>query len=454
MNVKQDASAAAQAGTPSQTQAARGKVPGFRWVVAGMIFLIYTIAAADRANIGVALPFIRKEFAMSNTEAGALLSLFLFGYALAQLPSGFATSRFGVRKIFSGAMILTSLFTGLIGTTSSIIALKIYRFALGLAEGPLPVGIASTINNWFPPHEKGTASGIFLSAVKFGPVIVPPLCALIIAAWGWREIFIFFAIPGLIFSVIWYLLVTNHPSQSRFCSPEELEYITESRGAGASASATVRKTVPAWLDYLIRARRVPQLTDSKSVFKSWNIIGCALGYCFQLGISNVLLAWIPTYLLTVKKFSVMNMGLVASAPWIGAVIGNLLGGLLSDRLLAKRRKPGMMLSALATAGMMYLLINSPADPLRYGMLLFATGVLLSIGYSAYMAYPMSVTDKKIFPVASSVVNMGGQIGGACAPLATGMLLDTYGWSYVFAFMAIGSLLSFAILATIAEPIQE
>jgi MFS transporter, ACS family, glucarate transporter len=430
----------------------------FRWVVAGLIFLIYTIAAADRANIGIALPFIRKEFAMSNTEAGALLSLFLFAYALAQLPSGFATSRFGVRRIFTGAMILTSIFTGLIGTTSSIIGLKIYRFALGLAEGPLPVGIASTINNWFPPHEKGTASGIFLSAVKFGPVLVPPVCAAIIAAWGWREIFIFFAVPGLVFSVFWYIFVTNHPSESSHVSKAELDYII---GDASTAQATtnlavqkISKPAPAWLDKFIRARKLTPLTDSKSVFRSWNILGCALGYCFQLGISNVLLAWIPTYLLSVKKFSVMNMGFVAAAPWVGAVIGNLLGGLVSDRLLAKRRKPGMMISALATAGMMYALINSPTDPVSYGLLLFATGVLLSFGYSAYMAYPMAVADKKTFPIASSVVNMGGQIGGAIAPLATGMLLDSYGWDYVFAFMAIGSFLSFVVLLTIAEPVNE
>ncbi|WP_050467851.1 MFS transporter [Herbaspirillum chlorophenolicum] len=427
----------------------------FRWVVAGLIFLIYTIAAADRANIGVALPFIRKEFAMSNTEAGALLSLFLFAYALAQLPSGFATSRFGVRRIFSGAMILTSVFTGMIGTTTSILGLKIYRFALGLAEGPLPVGIAATINNWFPPHEKGTASGIFLSAVKFGPVIVPPICAVIIAMWGWREIFIFFAVPGIIFSIIWFFLVTNHPSQSKHVSAAELDYITGSATPAQQSAAAVaaHKAAPAWLDKFVRARKLAPLTDSKSVFRSWNVLGCALGYCFQLGISNVLLAWIPTYLLSVKKFSVMNMGFVAAAPWVGAVIGNLLGGLVSDRLLAKRRKPGMMLSALATAGMMYALINSPADPVGYGLLLFATGVLLSFGFSAYMAYPMGVADKKTFPIASSVVNMGGQIGGAIAPLATGMLLDSYGWDYVFAFMAIGSLASFVVLLTIAEPVD-
>jgi ACS family glucarate transporter-like MFS transporter len=381
----------------------------FRWVVIALVFVIYAIAAADRANIGVALPFIRKEFAMSNTEAGALLSLFLFGYALAQIPSGLAISRFGVRRIFSVSMVLTSVFTGLIGTTSSIMALKLYRFGLGLAEGPLPIGISATINNWFPPQEKGTAAGIFLSSVKFGPVIVPPLCAVILTYWGWRDIFYVFAVPGLILSVVWYLLVTNHPSESRHCAPAELRHIAET--SSATAGTVVWEQAPtsmAKIDALIRARHLTLLSTNKQVFKSWNILGAALGYCFQLGISNVLLAWIPTYLLTVKKFSVMNMGMVAAAPWVGAVIGNIVGGYMSDRWLHKRRKPGMMLSALATAGMMYALINSPADPLGFGILLFITGVLLSIGFSAYMAYPMGVTTKKTLPVAGAVVNMGGQ----------------------------------------------
>jgi sugar phosphate permease len=249
--------------------------------------------------------------------------------------------------------------------------------------------------------------------------------------------------------------VANHPAQSRHVNDAELTYITASSASASQLPGmSAGRQAPAWLDKFIRARKLEPITDSKAVFRSWNIYGCALGYCFQLGISNVLLAWIPTYLLSVKKFSVMNMGLVAAAPWVGAVIGNLLGGLVSDRLLGKRRKPGMMISALATAGMMYALINSPADPLGYGLLLFATGVLLSFGYSAYMAYPMSVADKKIFPIASSVVNTGGQIGGAIAPLATGMLLDNYGWDYVFSFMAIGSLLSFVILLTIVEPVEK
>ncbi|WP_330213842.1 MFS transporter [Pseudomonas sp. Z18(2022)] len=423
----------------------------YRWVVAALIFLIYTVAAADRANLGVALPFIRQEFEMSNAQAGGLVSLFLLAYALAQLPSGFAFGRFGVSRILPGAMVLTSLLTGLVGTASSLLALKLYRLGLGIAEGPLPISMTTTINNWFPAREKGTASGIFLSAVKFGPVIVPPLCAVIISVWGWREIFYFFAIPGIVLAVVWYFMVTDHPSRSRFVNQAELQYIVED--TAIAQTARVHKT-PAWvekLDRVIRTRDEKPLETNRQVFKSWNVWGCATSYCFQLGVSSVLLAWIPTYLMTVKQFSIMNMGLVSAAPWVGAVLGNLLGGWCSDRLMGGRRKPGMLLSAVGTSLMMYLLINSPAEPLPYGLLLMLTGVVLSLGFSSYMVYPMGLTTKKTFPISNAIVNMIGQLGAAATPFITGLLLDNYGWNYVFAWLAIGSFISFIILLTIAEP---
>ena len=440
--------------TQTLTTDACAKPTRYRWVVAFLFFIIYTIAAADRANLGVALPFLRKEFAMSNAEAGGLVSLFLIAYALAQLPSAWLLSKYGVKKVFTISMILTSITTGLTGLVGSLLSLKICRFTLGLAEGPLPIGVTSTINNWFPAKEKGTASGIFLAAVKMGPVIVPPICAAIIALWGWKEIFYFFAVPGIILSFFWYFLVANNPSQSSFVNQAELDHINETSSAadGSVKKDASSKPIP-WLDKFIRVREEKVLDTNASIFKSWNVLGCAFGYCFQLGISNVLLAWIPTYLLTVKKLSLMGMGFVAAAPWVGAVVGNLIGGLLSDRVLGKRRKPGMMISAVATAVMMYSLINSPADPTIYGLLLFLTGVLLSIGFSAYMVYPMPFIAKDKFPVANAVVNMGGQLGGAAAPFIAGLLLDKLGWDYVFGFMASISCLTFLLLLTISEPLK-
>jgi len=436
------------AATPQQVKASR-----YRWVVAFLFFVIYTIAAADRANLGIALPFLRKEFEMSNAEAGALASMFLLAYGLAQLPSAWLLSKFGVRKVFPISMLFTSVATWLTGTIGSIFSLKLARIGLGIAEGPLPIGVTTTINNWFPPKEKGTASGIFLSSVKFGPVITPIIGAAIIAAWGWREVFIFFAIPGILLSIFWYYLVANKPSESRFVNQAEADYIAEmENGKSIGKAAGASKPIP-WLDKLIRVRDEKILDTNAAIFRSWNVYGCALGYCCQLGISSVLLAWIPTYLVTVKQFSIMKVGFVAAAPWVGAVVGNILGGLLSDRVLGKRRKPGMMFSALATAVMMFALINSPADPMAYGLLLFMTGVLLSIGYSAYMVYPMPFVAKEKFPVANAIVNMAGQLGGAATPFITGLLLDSSGWDSVFAFMASISVLTFLILLTISEPLK-
>jgi len=422
----------------------------FRWCVAILFFVIYTIISADRANLGLVLPFLRQEFTMNNTEAGALIGLFLLAYGLVQLPSAWLISRFGVRKVFSLSIILTSLSTAFIGLSDSLFSLKLGRVALGIAEGPLPIGVTSTINHWFPSTEKGTASGIFQSSVKLGPVITPILVSAIVGTWGWRAVFMLFAIPSLLLSLLWYLLVANRPAESRYVNQAECDLIAECDAGGSRLASA--PAIP-WIDKLIRVRRVPMLVSTAGVLTSWNIIGCALGFCFQYGISSVLLAWIPTYLLTVKHFSVQNMAWVAAGPWVGAILGNLIGGLLSDRALSKRRKPGMLISAASTAIMMYFLMNAPSNPVACGLLLLLTGMLLSIGYSAYLAYPMSFVAKENFPLASAMVNMGGLLGAAAAPWIVGILLDGRGWNAVFAFMATISCLTFLVVLTIVEPLN-
>ncbi len=435
----------------------KNKPTRFRWFIIALIFLIYTVASADRSNLGVALPFLREEFQMTNTEAGAIASLFSVGYALAQVPSGFIFSKLGVHKVFSFALIGTSICTFLMGVVNSVSFLKICRLGLGLSEAPLPVGITTTINHWFPSKEKGTASGIFLAGAKFGPVLVPILSAIIINFWGWRPIFYICAIPGIIFAAVWFVFVRNKPSESKYCNKLEQDYI-ENEEYDASNEAIGKKEVKIrsfrTLDRLIRAKKVAELDSTKKVLRSWNVWGAALGYFFIAGIVYVLYAWIPTYLVTVKHFTLVKMGLVASAPWVGAVIGNLLGGFISDRVLNKRRKPMMIITALTTAIMMYLLITSPNDSFYMGMVLLIAGIFLNLGYSAFMVYPMGLTSKEKYPIAMSIVNTGGQFGGAIAPLAVGLILDLFNWNTVFVFLSLCSLTTLIILFTIVEPLTD
>lgn len=428
----------------------------YRWVVMGLIFVVYTLAAADRANIGIVLPFVKKEFAMSNTEAGAVVSLFFVGYAVMQIPAGFLVRRLGTRVVFPVFMLLTSLFTGLLGTSGSVLALKLNRLALGIAEAPLPVSMLSTVNRWFPAREKGTAVGLFLAAAKFGPVIVPPLGALIIATLGWQYVFYICAAPGLVFAVLWYVLVVDEPARSRFVSAAEAEHIRDAPSSRPDAT-TVAAAPPARrfdrLDRVIRGRPVRLIATAGETFRSGNVWGLALGYLMMTGIINVILAWLPTYLTTVKQFSLMNVGFVASAPFVGGVLGNIIGGWFSDRVVGKRRKPTILISAVSTVLMMVALIHAPNEPVTLAILLFLTGFLLNVGYSSFTVYPAGLTTKDAYPLAVSVVNTGGQAGGALFPFLTGLLLDAFSWDAVFLFLAASALVALAVMLLVVEPVE-
>ncbi|MGL5513872.1 MAG: MFS transporter [Sporomusa sp.] len=434
------------------------KTSRFRWVILTLVFLLYTIANADRANLGVALPFIRKEFPMTNTEAGMLISLFFAFYAIMQIPVSFLYKKFGARTLMSASMLFTSLATWCIGTSSSILHVKIFRALLGVSEAPLPIGCSTIIDRWFPPKEKGTATGIYWAASKFGPVICPPICVLIIQlTGGWREIFFFFAAPGIIFSILWFFLVRNYPEESPLISKAELAYIQNKKAPDAkviAAAATTTSYYPTWLDKIIRIKKLAPLDTTRKVFTSWNIMANAFSWLCMVGIVNVIMAWIPTYLLNEKHFTTVKMGSVSTAPFIGAVLGNMVGGWLSDRVFKMRRKPLMMVSALSTSIMMYSLIYAPNNPLYLAIMLFLAGFMLSLGYSAFTVYPMGLASKEAFPVAISVVNTGGSLGSTIFPTLAGMILDSYSWSNVFMFLAACSILCLIVISTMDEPLPE
>ena len=284
---------------------------------------------------------------------------------------------------------------------------------------------------------------------------MPPLGALIIASLGWSYIFYICAAPGLLFAVLWYVLVANDPSQSRFTTEAEVLHIQAKTPPAAVAGRGPAKPTRdlGWLDRLIRARRVRPIATASETFRSANIWGLAIGYLLMTGIINVILAWLPTYLTTVKKLSIMNVGFVAAAPFLGAVLGNLLGGVFSDRMVDKRRKPTIIITALSSVFMMYALFYAPNDPIALAALLFVTGLLLNLGYSSFTVYPAGLTTKEAYPLAVSVVNTGGQAGGALLPFVTGLILDSYNWDVVFLFLAASSLVALAVISLVVEPID-
>lgn len=428
------------------------KKTNYRFVVLAIIFSVYAINYADRTNIGAVLPFIIQEFHINNFEAGAIASMFFLGYAVSQIPAGFFIAKRGTRGLVALSIFGFSAFTWLMGTVSSVLGLKLVRLGLGLSEGPCPVGLASTINNWFPTKEKATATGVYIAATMFAPIIVPPLAVWIAVTWGWRWVFYSFAVPGIVIAVIWYLFVKSRPAESRQVSESELAVITDNPGHEKQARENIQMDARfATLDKLIRVRKLAPIATVKGLFTSKNILGDCLAYFMMVSVLYGLLTWIPLYLVKEKGFDFMRMGLVASMPCIGGFVGAIGGGYISDKLLGRRRKPTMIFTAISTVIMMIIMLNIPQNTMAVCVGLFFVGLCLNIGWPAFTAYGMAVSDSKTYPIASSIINSGGNLGGFVSPMVAGFLLDTTGsFNSVFTYFGACAAVGLIVILTLDE----
>jgi sugar phosphate permease len=429
------------------------KKSSYRWVVLGIIFLVYFVCMADRTNIGVVLPFIKEDFSLNNFQAGAIASFFFLGYAITQIPAGFMLGKKGSRGIATVAILAFSVVTFLLGTVKSATALVLMRLGLGITEGPAPVSMTSTINQWFPAREKATATGVYIASTQLAPIIVPILATWIAIEFGWRYVFFFFAIPGLILAAVWYFFVRSKPEDSPNVSQAELEYIRQNETV-SDVNVGEQKSL-GWIDKVIRYQKVQPLTTYKSVFTSWNILGNTLTYFFMNSVNYGLLTWIPMYLVNEKGYSLMKMGLLASTPAIGGLIGAILGGVLSDKVFLKRRKPTMIMTAFFAAIMMFVVTNIPNNGVLIAICLGLAGFFLNIGWPAFTAYPMGLTNRDTYPVAIATVNSGGNLGGFFSPMIVGAMLDATGnYNLAFGFFGVLLILGFVVILTLKEPVQN
>ncbi|MEH7416229.1 MFS transporter [Neobacillus drentensis] len=428
------------------------KKTGYRWLVLSLVFLVYIVCYADRTNIGVVLPFIKEDFALNNFQAGAISSFFFLGYACSQIPAGFLLGKKGTRGVVALAVIAFSIVTFFLGTVSGAALLILLRLLLGLAEGPVPVSMTTTINHWFPAKEKATATGIYIASTQLAPIFVPIIAAAIAMSFGWRYVFYWFAIPGFIVALVWYLVVRTKPEDSSKVSPLELEYIRQEE---VTTEVAVEQKSLGWLDKAIRYQKIEKISTSKGVFTSWNIWGNTLTYFLMNSVLYGMLTWVPMYLVNAKGYSFMKMGFVASTPAIGGLIGALLGGVISDKVFLKRRKPTMLITAISTAIMMLVVVNIPDNATLVSLSLGLAGFCLNIGWPAFSAYPMGLTNRNTFPIAIATVNSGGNLGGFFSPMIVGAILDATGnYNLAFGFFAVLLVLGFIIITTLKEPAQD
>ncbi|UOF92458.1 MFS transporter [Fodinisporobacter ferrooxydans] len=414
-----------------------------RWGVLIWLLIGGIINYLDRANLSIAAPQMIKELHLNNTDIGLMGTVFAWTYAIMQLPSGWLIDRFGAKRIYSIAVVWWSIATFFTGACSKMGTFLTWRTLLGVGEAPCFPTSAKLTATWFPRKERSLATGIWDSSSKWGPALAPPILVSIMVAYGWRALFYATGLIGIVFIVLFMLFYRN-PDKSRSLTKEESDYI-QSDGAGVEENIQTAKI--SWL----------------SLFKNRSILGMILGFFCTIWIWNIFLTFLPLYLLKTQGVNLGSLGIYASIPWIGGIIGDIyLGGYLAKKIVDK----GITSSIIAKRALIsiYAILAGIACiliPFVHNLGLTLTFMTLALAFISAItgnawALPGDVAPQSMVASVGAIQNFGGYFGGAFSPVIAGMIADRSG-SYAMAFISggiIAALTAVFYWFVVKHPIQE
>jgi MFS transporter, ACS family, glucarate transporter len=412
---------------PSEPKRQPGGIP-IRYILVICLGILSAVAFLDRTNISVAGIQIGREFAISNTRLGWVFSAFLIGYASFQIPAGLLVRRLGARGVLGVAGIWWGLFTALTALVpprigGAVLLLILVRFALGAGEATMYPATSQFVERWFPVRERGRANGIIFAGVGLGSGLTPPLVTAIILHYGWRASFWFSACVGIVVGLVWYFAARNTPEQHPLVGEAERALIVAGRRVSANAAmgddaASYGKHAIPWA----------------KIFRSKAILALTLSY-FSFGyVAWMFFAWLFIYLAQVRGLNLKASAVYAMFPFIAMTVGCLLGGFVSDWIAAHfgLRKGRCLLPGIALAATaVLLLLGSRAHDVRTAALVLAAGAgVLYLAQSNFWAVSADIAGEYT-GIVSGMMNMGGQLGGACTASLTPLIAAHFGWNMSF-----------------------
>ena len=142
------------------------------------------------AAVNIALPGIGEEFDMNTITMSWVAMAFLLSSAVFLVPLGKAADILGRKKIFFYGNILVALSSLCCALSTSGTMLIIFRVVQGIGSAMTFATGMAIITSAFPPHERGKAIGINVSAVYLGLSIAPFLGGILTQTLGWRSLFL------------------------------------------------------------------------------------------------------------------------------------------------------------------------------------------------------------------------------------------------------------------------
>jgi MFS transporter, ACS family, glucarate transporter len=429
-----------------------------RYFLAFWLFVLSGVAFLDRTNISIAGLQISTEYGLGNQRLGWIFSAFLIGYAGFQLPAGWLSAHFGPRRVLTLGVMSWGVATALTallpsGIQDAVVLLIAIRFVLGAGESVIYPAANQFVARWIPLKERGFINGLIFAGVGAGSGLTPPVLTWLITHHGWRAAFWFSAMVGFAVGTVWWLLARDIPEEHPGMMAEELKEIRDGLSFGipaipvsspsSSMEAAASKTKISW----------------KAIFSRRDLPALMLGY-FSFGyIAWIFFSWFFLYMAQVRGFNLRSSAQYAMLPFLSMTVCCLAGGALSDRLTGRFGlrvgRCGLAAAGLLVTAVFLVLGSQVHSPQLAGMILAGGAGALYLSQSSFWSVSVDIAGRSS-AVFSSMVNMGGQIGGAVTASLTPWIAQRYGWTTSFSVSASLALIGAICWLTVhpEQPLDE
>jgi MFS family permease len=361
-----------------------------------LLFLLYMFDYIDRMVVTNMFASIEKDWGITHTESGLLVSAVYWAIVLLTFPVSILIDRWSRTKTIGIMAILWSLATALCALTGNFVQLFMARMLIGVGEAGYAPGGSAMISGLYPLEKRSKMMGLWNASIPLGTAIGVVLGGIIAVKIGWKHAFGIVAVPGFIVAVM-FLFVKDYKTV-------DLSFVDKSN----SKIKMEKKDM------------VKEFITKPSVIYTY------FGIAAVVFVTTSLITWLATYFQNVRYIPQVKAGNMAGAVMLLALIGAPLGGFLTDRWRKTKVNARVLFPALSTLftaillfAALYLFKGVP----QYILMLFV-GVSIFLFISGAAAVTQDVIHPGLratsYAIAVVVQNL---LGASTAPIVMGNIYD-------------------------------
>lgn len=386
-----------------------------RYVTVVFAMTLAIVMYIDRVCISQAAPAMTKDLGLSKIEMGWVLSIFIWAYALFEIPGGWLADRIGPRRVLMRIVIWWSFFTAATGWAWNLTSLLVTRALFGMGEAGCFPNLTRIFTLWLPQHERERAQAGLWLAARWGGAFTPLLVAWILDFLTWRRAFEVFGVIGVVWAVVFYRWFRDDPRTHPSLNAAEIALLPPVHESAIAHGQTpwglIASNASVWLLGL-------------------QYMSLSYGWYFYV-------TWLPTYLREARGTSIKMGALLAGLPLLLGGVGCLMSGWMIPRLTRIVGSVSIARRLVAIVGFVgasasIFVFTTIKDPTSAMLVLGLAGLFNDFVMPAAWAACMDVGGRYSGTV-SGAMNMMGNVAGALSPLVIGYLLAWTGQNWTLTF---------------------